>query len=148
MSWKVLTFSLLSCIFCLFIPIPQTPSGSLHRTSYVSCKNPNTTGQATSISWPTQARFFQRCCLLIHILSTKCKYAYYSRLNTTDTSGVNRKPFLVCHECRTRHFLCSAALENYRYAEERNNTSEAAYNSRKPNMDNLETANSRRVWEI
>jgi len=39
-------------------------------------------------------------------------------------------------------------LENYRYAEERNNTSEAAYNSRKPNMDNLETANSRRVWEI
>lgn len=147
-SGKVLTFCSLPWIFWFLIPVPPTllksseqPAGNGLRKLW----NPTTTGpQATSITL-LHTRCFEWCCLLIHLLSPKPKCSYYSRLNASATTGINRKSFLSFNGCRTMHPLCSDALENYMCAEVRNNRWESAYISRKSIIDNLEKVNSGRV---
>lgn len=150
MSWKVITFYSLSCILWFLIPIPQTLCKS---STAVFNKWPDKVikpqAQHDKKLYPshcsTQARFFWWCSLLRLLSSPKPKCTYYSRLNASDTTGINRKPFLCFDECKTRHLLCSDASENYRCAEVRNSRWESAYTSRKFITDNLEKVNSRGV---
>lgn len=73
------------------------------------------------IHHPAPHKMFLMMLFAIHLLSPKPKCSYYSRLNASTTTGINRKSFLSFNGCRTMHPLCSDALENYMCAEVRNN---------------------------